>query len=261
MPKNLDPDFAKKVPEEDEEEGMLLEEGDEEVEESEEELSKYDEEEAEAMEEIRDMFLELVENMQKIQGNLSDILEKPTVTLAGKYRIEVTDEEMMGLDKMASLNEFIITSHIYLKNYIDFGEDNTPKFEYVKNLIFKFQQELNKEQRRTFAIVQKRDYNKQYIRRDLITNYLKGIHVHISRIIGTLKPAGDYMVVVPPRREMNRGMGQGEGMGQDIYDGDYYNQPQLYANGTNWWDQGQGSNYIRRGTRIKGKARDFGEEV
>lgn len=267
MPK-VDPDFAKKLtePEEEEEydeEGILLDSDEEEVEDiSEEELTKYDEKEQAAREAIQDMFLELVEKMERIQNNLTEILEKPTETIAGKYRIRVTEEEMNGLDKMAALNESIITSNIYLKNFIDFGAENTPQFEYIKNLIFKFQQSLNKEQQRTFAIVQKEKYGNLYITKNLTSNYLKGIHIHLSRVIGTLKPAGDYLVTVPPRRDMPNSMrepGEYTGTGQDIYNGEF-DQPQLYANSNNWWDQGAGSNFIRRGTKIRKTPRDFGQD-
>lgn len=240
----------------------ILEE--EETEGEDEEQSEYDAKEEEAREEIRDMFLEVVEELQKTRTSISFVLDKEPELVAGKYRVMVDKKLLNSLAKMETLNELIQESNIYLKNYIDFGDNQNPKFDYLKNLLVKFQESLMEEQNRRFAIIKARD-NKYYITKGIIDYYLKGIHVWISRIIGTLKSAGDYIVVVPPKREMPHELGGIGGVGGVGADGVDYGEDNFvdrnpYANSTDWWKKNNDNNYASRGTKTVPSVREFGDK-
>jgi hypothetical protein len=259
------------------EEEFELEEETEEESESEEETGKdqsaYDKKEEEARAEIQEMFGDVGDELREVQDKFSKLLKLRPELVAGKYRIKVPKEVLDDMSEMRELNELISESSIFLKNYIDFGRDQTPNFDYIKNLIVKFQESLNEEQNRRFAIVHARN-DEYYITKPVIDYYLKPIHIWISRIIGTLTSAGNYLVIVPPARENPHDIG---GMGGGDFDGgadmgagdmggvgtmggdDSFQDNIPYANGTNWWKQNNNNRFIGRGTRMKPTMREFGD--
>ncbi len=237
-----------------------LEEVDEEEEEKEEELAAYEQKEQEAREEIQEMFQELEDKLVTVRDNIHNVIKTKPDFIAGKYRIKVDEKILMELSTMKNLNELVSESNVYLKNYVDLGEGQTPQFDFLKNLIFKFQESLNKEQNRRFAIVRARD-NEFYITKVNIDYYLKPIHIWISKIIGTLRPAGDSAVVFPPTPSRTHELGGVPIVGGE-YDDDIGVAPldNAYANSNDWWNKGgRTDNFYRRGTRTKPKLREFGD--
>ncbi len=261
MPKNeKDADFFKDkgINEEDD---MIL--GDKEDEEgSGEEVNVWDEKEEEIRENVKEFFLQTVDELKEAKRVIEYIMDQTPVMVGGKYRIDVSDNDYKIVSRMGDLNKLVSESMIFLKNYIDFGKQVSPNFDYIKNLMFLWQQKLMEEQARRFAIIQKRDYNKIYITKNLVDYYLKGIHIWISRIEGALVTAGDYITTVPPRRETGgiqdmEGREGREGM-VDIENMDDYDDIR-YANNSPWWNSGASTSYIKTGSKVRPRLRDIGD--
>lgn len=225
--------------------------------------SKYDQLEEEARAEIQEMFGELIEELEKSRTWIEGFLNGKRIFLAGKYRIEVKQQDMEDITTMKELNEVIQKSNFYLREFVDLPDDLAPRFDFIKNLIFQFQQALMKEQARRFAILYKEQDKRFFITKGLIDYYLKGIHIHLSRIIGSLEPSGDYIVVVPPPRPTAMPMGDMMGMGgsgMDINNGIVSpTDATPFVNDSNWWNQGTRYDINKRGTRIS-KIREFGDK-
>ncbi len=261
----LDQDIFKGKLLEDEDDLPIEEEDDEGIETGE-DNNDFDEKEQEAREAVAEKFDEIIEDLRKVNKSLEILMNSSPQFIAGKYRVEIKEDMFNNILKMDKLNELTSKSKIYLKMYIYFGKEATPNFDYIKNLIFLFQQKLMEEQARRFAIVQKNTYKKRYISKPLIDYYLKGIHIWISRIIGALDSGADYIVTVPPRREDRMGSGlEGEDRGelgaQEGYAGrdDYIDDDMKYANSDRWWERGIGTSYTKSGSRVRPKLREFGD--
>jgi hypothetical protein len=255
----LDESFDKKLDElkgdEGEEEGLDL--GGEEGEggESGEEQGMYDKKEEEAREAVQEMFGELIEKIEGTRGAIEGLMNTTPELVAGKYRVKVEKDVMDKVQSMTALNENIQQANVYLKAYIDLGQELSPKFDNIKNLIFKFQEKLMMEQGRRFAILRAQNRGEYFITKGLIDYYLKGVHVHLSRIIGDLEAVGDYIVTVPPKREQPMGMEGDMGAGGD---GAGFSP---YVNQDRWWDRSRDNPTYTPGSRItQGKVREFGDK-
>lgn len=260
MTDELEEEFQKKFKaekgEEDEDLGGLLDDGDGEG--NAEEKAMYERKEEEAREEIQEMFGETIEELEKIKKSMIGFIDKRPKFIAGKYRIEIEEEQLNSLNKMELLNEVMQKSNIYLTEYSSMNEEVTPKFNYIKNLIVKFQEALMNEQGRRFAIIHAEKYNKFFITKNIVDSYLKPIHIWLSRIIGSLGPVGDYIVIVPPGRE-RPSMGGGD-FGEDGFDNGTGFGGDEYTNSYDWWNKGSSNNNIyRRGTKVK-PLREFGDK-
>lgn len=259
-----DPDFFKGKVVGNEEEVPIIDEGNEEGGDGGfEDNNVWDEKEMEARESVKEFFLETVDELNEVNRIIEHLMDEIPEFVGGKYRIDVAENDYKIISRMADLNKLISESNIFLKNYIDFGKVSSPNFDYIKNLMFLFQENLMKEQARRFAIVQKRNYNKIYITKSLIDYYLKGIHIWISRITGALVVAGDYIITVPPRRDVGN-MVNMEGIGErgeegyiDRGNNDY--DDVRYANNSPWWDKGSSTSYLRTGSKVRPRLRDIGD--
>jgi len=229
----------------------------EEVEENEDERAEYEQKEQEAREEIQGMFQDIEEELKKVRDDIHKVISVKPELVARKYRIKIDERMLRELRTMTELNELISESAVYLKNYVDLGEKQTPQFDFLKNLIVKFQESVNNEQNRRFAIVRARD-DEFYITKFTIDYYLTPIHIWISKIIGTLRPAGDSAVVFPPTRAPIHDLG-GVGAGSGDFADEDIAGPS-YANDNDWWNKGgRTDNFYRRGTKTKPKLREFGD--
>lgn len=260
----LDPDIFKNKLLDDNDEDLPVEEEDEEDEDSS-SGREFDEREQEAREEVAEKFDEIIEDLEKVKKSLEGLMNSTPQFIAGKYRVEIKEDMFRNILKMDKINELTTKSNIYLKYFIYFGREGTPNFDYIKNLIFLFQQKLMEEQARRFAIVQKNNYGKIYISKPLIDYYLKGIHIWISRIIGALDSGADYITMVPPQRGQNMGgpdmEGGNIGATGDYAGGEGYIDEDLrYANSDRWWERGTGSSYIKSGSKVRPKLREFGDQ-
>ena len=229
-------------------------------------MGRYDKMEREAREEIQTMFEFAIEKIEAVQLDFQQLIEAKPELVSGKYRISLTKKQLDDLTTMVNLNQLIAETKIYLKTYIDMGAEVTPPFENIKNLIYRFQYAFMKEQNRRFAVIRFRS-DKFYITKGLVDYYLKAIHIMLSRITGSLRPASNYIVIVPPTPHPQPGMGMG-GLGGGGYPGGggyesgggYSGGDDYYANANPWWQRGSQTAYLKQGSRVTpGKRGEFGD--
>ena len=232
---------------------------------SEEELAEYEEKEKKAREELKSLFDNLMDDINTLQQSMHKYLDGNYDFIAGKFRLSVEKEDIENVGKMEDLNKFVSTSHAFLTDFYEFdNKEVSPKFDFIKNLIFKFQESFNNEQGRRFAIVHA-SKNEYYVSKDLIDKYLKGINIWLSRIVGVLEPARDYLMIAPPTKNVHGNRLENTSYGRFGSDIDnFYSNPYSRdgINSDNWWKRQNSHSFNPYGSKMnpnKKEIRDFGD--
>ena len=217
----------------------------------------YDSKEKVARDEIKVLYEELMEKLEEVKKDLGDIVGRETKMIARQYRVELSLDEINELERMEDLNKYFTTASIYLTDFFSFTKGVSPRFDLVINLIFAFQGALIEEQGRPFAKI-RREKGQFYLSKNLIDNYLKGIDIHLSRIVATLGSAGTYIAVVPVS---TRDSGyEGERSEDEFEEGLEDEGSREGVNSKSWWKKDEDDSVIEGGAKITPK-RDFGDKI
>lgn len=157
------------------------------------ERSVWDEKELEKRTEIANKFWKvgLIEAVDELI-DLVKTSEKKYIAL--EMRIAFKENEYFLFDSiLRDINKHIASSQSLLDSYVIFS-NSTPKFENMQTSLHGFHKFISDEEERPFHQIHVKNENIYYFRFGKLNKHVKEISFLLSRLIGTLKTAGNYII-------------------------------------------------------------------